>query len=187
VDLNLGTIADPGTGLTSPCQATHDGATDIANVLSSSAPMRHRGTPTNSLTGVNPCAMLAGQQLDGFTLQARADEDAGECTWYAGYAQQPALRLQFVTAIPPSGPQVIIAGRPTFRFEQESKPVIPHHPAQGTESLCQLQTVEGSATANNVEIAQVSVTDQPGQQDHACQLATDLAGLAWPKLPPASK
>jgi hypothetical protein len=186
VDLNLGTRAHPGTGLEPPCQAAHDGAADIAGVLLSGVPMRHRGTPTNSLASLNPCGMLAGQQVDGVTLEEWADEPAGECIWHEGYAQQPALRLQFIKDIPPSGPQVTVAGRPTFRFEQESKPVVTDLPADGNESLCQLQTVEGPATGNNVEIAQVSVTDQPGQQDHDCLLAMDLAGLAWRKLPPAA-
>lgn len=185
-DLNLGTVAHPGTGLEPPCQAAHDGAADIANVLLSNVPMRHRGTPVNSLTGLNPCDLLAGRQVDGLALEARADEPAGECIWPGGYARQPILRLQFTTVIPPSGPQVIIGGRATFRFGQDSKPVTLHVPADGNESICQAETVEGPGTGNLVEIAEVTVTDQPGQQDHACLLATDLAKLAWSKLPPAA-
>lgn len=185
-DLDLGTVAHPGTGLEPLCQAAHDGAADIANVLLSNVPMRHRGTPVKSLTGLNPCDMVAGQQVDGLTLEARADESAGECIWPGGYRQQPILRLQFTTVIPPSGPQVIIAGRPTYQFGQDSKPVNPTVPADGNESICQAETVQGPGTGNLVEIAEVTVTDQPGQQDHTCLLATDLAKLAWAKLPPAA-
>jgi hypothetical protein len=185
VDGKIGNIAIPGE-LEPLCQAAHDGAADIASVLLSNVPMRHRGAPTNLLTGLNPCDMLAGQQVDGLTLEARADEPAGECIWPWGYAQQPILRLQFTTDIPPSGEQLVIGGRATFRFGQDSKPVTLHVPADGNESICQAETVEGPGTGNLVEVAEVTVTDQPGQQDHACLLATDLAKLAWSKLPPAA-
>ena len=186
VDLNLNATARPGTGLEPACQAAHEGAVDVADVLPSSAPIRHRGAPENLLTGVNPCDLVQGQQVDGFTLEHGADQPGGSCTWYPTYEKQPVYRLAFTTAIPPSGPQVVIAGRSTFRFGQQAKPVMPAVPSDGTESICQTETVEGPSTGNLVEIAEVTVTDQAGQQDHDCLLATDLAKVAWAELPPAA-
>ena len=155
-------------------------------MLLSSTPLRHRAVPAHVLDGLDPCDMLDGKQVDGATLEPRSREgaSAGECVWYTGNQQQPSYRLQFTNDIPPSGTQVVVDGRPTVQTAQQSQPVARFVPADGNESICQLKTVEGPDVGNLVEIAEVSVTDQPGQQDHACLLATDLATLAWSKLPP---
>jgi hypothetical protein len=178
-----------GPGSDALCQAAKAAGTDVANVLLGNAAMHHFSVPSNSLVGVNACDLLDGQSVQGFTLPQPplgAPPSGHSCDWTPQDADPtaaalPGYELKFLVGAPTSanltGTDITIAGRQTVRFAAQNV---------GGNSACQLSLFGRPFDQANdlVEMAQISVVEPSGQADTACSLATTMAQLAWPKLPP---
>lgn len=167
-------------GLDSPCQAAHDGAVGVGTVLLSATPMRHQTVSASSLDKLKACAVLNGRTVEGVTIPVQQDEPAGHsCVWSAG--SSPSYQLDFTvgpTSSQSADAVVTVAGRPSGRTAAA---------ASGDRYQCQIETDQGPfgpPAGKRVELARITVTGPAGQPERACQLATDLANLVWPKLPP---
>lgn len=188
--ISRATVAS-GDGSAALCDAAKAAGTDVANVLLGNAPLHHFSVPSDSLAMLNACDMLDGQRVQGFTLPQPllGEPPAGHtCDWTPldanpNGASLPDYELQFLVGPPPTtnqgGTSTTIGGKQTVKVSAQDA---------GGKSLCALSLVGRpfDQASNLMELAQVSVAEPSGQADTACSLATSMAQLAWPKLPPLS-
>ncbi len=180
-----------GAGSDALCDAVKAAGTDVANVLLGNAPLTHFSVPGNSLVKVNACDLLDGQSVQGFTLPQPmlGDPPSGHsCDWSPqdvdpNGAELPGYVLEFLVGAPTpgnlAGTVTTIAGRQTIQLAEQNF---------SGRSLCQLSLFGRpfDRVHQLLEMVRISVVEPSGQAATACSLATTMAQLAWPKLPPVT-
>lgn len=174
------------------CEMVAAGMDKVVEVVEKGG-VGHRFPEPDSLVMLDPCELVPEgtvTALPGFAAATRQDNPGRhQCSWGA---PEGADRLR-VTVVFGAGssPKVYggavgsntdpIAGRPT---------VTNPFPGTGDSSFCRVETghiafTEFEEHLGMVEVASVYSRAPAGQVRAACQAATAVAAVVWPRLPPA--
>lgn len=172
---------DPASGL---CKLADAGAHVAAEALQHHQ-VGHRRTPPNSLTRLDPCAVIDTkfvQQVPGLEHAQPQRSPAGhECSWGAQSADSPRVQFSSTAGDPPrvlhdAAVAEQVANRPTVISVVGGDPNTP---------LCTAETGHIPFGApGQVEVAQLLVALPGSDGTETCEYARGLARLAWPHLPP---
>ena len=185
VDLDVVSFVFNGAGSQSMCDAVNEVGTALGAVIASKAPVQHFTVPKNSIARVQSCELINGTQIGANTLDAQVDSPSDHsCEWTEAdgdSVDQYGIELEIGTKLDPSDTdgQVQVHGLQTIVSKN----------SDSSSSRCELDTYRapwGGGAGGLVETAAVWAFLGPGQTDAACSQATQLANVAWPKLPPIS-
>ncbi|SDP68212.1 hypothetical protein SAMN04487905_10770 [Actinopolyspora xinjiangensis] len=181
VDVDL-LSGDPEVGL---CAVAERGARGSAESVLAGE-IEHRRFPPDSLTTVDPCALLSDgvvRRIDGLERARRRAAPAGHrCTWGGETIRVPSVEVVLTAGEPPSrrdATSVVerIAGRRTV------VDIVGDDPKVG---LCSAETAHipfGGSDGGEVEVAMLVVFLPDADGVRACEFARGLAERAWPELP----
>ncbi|GGM67944.1 hypothetical protein GCM10012275_43140 [Longimycelium tulufanense] len=136
--------------------------------------------PDNSLIPVDPCPLLSESDLQALpgidTTKKRSLPTRHQCLWGSGNGKDPSVFLTFFPGPGAGGDQEATVGGRLTRMES--------FPAnEKLAASCWVTTEHRRITDDTWELARISVysNDKP---ERLCEIGTQLAGVAWPKLPP---
>ncbi|HEX4221042.1 MAG TPA: hypothetical protein VHZ97_01630 [Pseudonocardiaceae bacterium] len=186
VDLQIDVYAPNGSaGSQSLCDAANEVGNALATVLGGKTQMQHFTVPKNSIAKLKACSLLEGTQVGGYAVGGSADSPSGHSCFWSPDMTNDNISLGVDLVIGPKLGSAMadstskIHGLDSYTFKDN----------ESDYSRCEIDTDRapwGSAGNGLVEIAEVSAVDDPGKADAACTLATQMANLAWPKLPAIS-
>lgn len=185
VDLDINVFVTDGAGSQSLCDAAGEVGTALAKVLGGTTQMQHFPVSKNSIAKLKACTLLDGAQVGTYTVGGSADSPSGHgCVWTpdpTNYNIELGIGLEFGTRLDSQVADATsqIHGFPTYTIKGGTSDY----------SRCDVATNRapwGSPGNGLVEIVSVWATGDPGQIDAACALATQMANIVWPKLPPIS-
>jgi hypothetical protein len=179
--VDLDDYGDAGTDL---CSILTQVGTAVSDAVTAGA-VKHWQTGPHTLTGLDPCSLVAPHDSDAMKLTVTPSTDllaaAHSCTWRGSPVD---IDLDFAVGRPPAGTDLeateeTIAGRSTVAYAGDV-----------SESLCTVETAGdalGGSSAGKVEIAIVTAypedDDSTVTPDQSCATARAVAKLVWPKLP----
>ncbi|HEX4221041.1 MAG TPA: hypothetical protein VHZ97_01625 [Pseudonocardiaceae bacterium] len=181
VAMDVDVFVSQGEGSQALCDAANEAGKAVGDVINSTVKFQHFIVPKNSLLGVKACEMLNGSKIGSDTLDSEADPSSGHfCQWRTDGTTGQYYTLRMTLAAKADGAaangQTTIQGLSTFIFKSDD-----------SGSQCELDTYRAPWAGSNLfETASVSVQRPPDEVDTACALATQMANLAWPQLPPIS-
>jgi hypothetical protein len=184
VNLDIDVIAPEGAGSQSLCDAATEVGKALATVMGGKTQMQHFTVPKNSIATLDACRLLDGVQIGSYTVGGQTSLSGHSCLWTpdpANYDIEIGIDLEIGTKIDSA------AADSTAQVRDLETYTLKYSPSDF--SRCEVDTNRapwGSGDNGLVEIASMWVSEPPGQVDTACSLATQMANVVWPKLPPIS-
>lgn len=184
IDLGITVFVSQGAGSQSLCDAANEVGKAVGDVINSRTQMQHFTVPRNSIARLAACGLLNNTQIGNYRLADMPENPSGhECLWQPDSTRtiQAGVELLIGTKVDAqSGAEPAqIHGLPSYTVKYDT----------GDYTCCEVDTKRlpwGSPGSGLVEIASVFVVEGPGQIDAACTMATEMANVVWPKLPPLS-
>ncbi|HEY4021249.1 MAG TPA: hypothetical protein VGM75_21355 [Pseudonocardiaceae bacterium] len=181
VDLEINAFVLTGAGSPALCAAVTEVGKALGNVLNGKAQMPHFTVPKNSIARLKACGLVNGAQIGSYTVDGQPDSASGHsCQWQPD-STNPAVEVGIILKIDRNldtvGARSQIDGLNSY--------TVKYSPTDF--SRCEVDANRapwGTAGNGLMEIASVWAMEPAGQVDTACSLATQLANVVWPKLPP---
>lgn len=181
IEMSVVAYANDGDGTVDLCTTAATVARNVSGVLAK-GPVPHRTYPDNSLATVDPCVLVYADDMDSLGYIGGQNYPAHhECDWVGSRQDNVGLYVHLTFIVGPApdahadgGTATQIGGRPSVTISA----------TDGATVECRIDTpgvAFGGAQSNLYEIAEVHVSYRT--TDAACQAATALATVVWPKLP----
>lgn len=185
VYLEINAFVLDGDGSQALCDAANEVGDAVGTVIAGKTQVQHFTVPANSIATLQACGLANGAQVDANTLDDQPDSPSGHsCRWVPDSSDlnlQVGLTLEIGSDIDAQAADAHtkIDGLESYTLKD----------SEAGYSRCEVDTNRipwGGASGGLLEIASAWAEADAGQVDKACSLATQLAGVVWPKLPPLS-
>ncbi|HJP76044.1 MAG TPA: hypothetical protein VJ914_17375 [Pseudonocardiaceae bacterium] len=185
IKLKIAVFALSGNGSQALCDAANEVGKALGDVMNSKTQFQHFTVPGKTIATMKACALVGDAHIGNYQLSDETEHPSGHsCEWTPD----------------PGSAQVELGIDLAIGTKLDAQTADSHSRIDGIQTYtlkaplsdyarCEVDTYRapwGNPGAGLFELPSVWVIEPPGQIETACSLATQLATVVWPKLPPIS-